>query len=223
MNSAVPSTIVEVVKNLITPKGIKRNFEGNELLAPPDIEDNDDESNSEDDDESGREDQNNNNLNVSEQNAPPLDVDTPTPVLATNNAETRILLANISDDVEIQKGALFLDKLGALLEEQETSILFMPYLKRMRRANEFARWSIRKRMMNNNCKNVKNEGTGDSVIDNEIAGPSNDILVEGDEFYISASDIDEEEDIVVDDEEPFWNHDNNQIWPSCNKLACKQL
>ena len=148
MGETVPSTIAEVVKNLIPPKGIKRNFEGNELLAPPDIEDNDDESNSEDDDESDREDENNNNLNVSEQNAPPLDVDTPTPVLATNNAGTRVLLANISDDVEIQKNALFLDKLGALLEEQNTSFLFMLHLKRMRRANEFARWSIRKRMMN---------------------------------------------------------------------------
>ena len=132
METPVPANLQVVIKQLIPPKGIRRNdLEGSELLDyvedDPYVIDEGDHTNLSDgiNEESGSDDEN--SIVEAQTEA------TPTVELATEaHSKTIPSLANISDDPLINKDAKFLDAFQNTFEANETSVVFKPHLKKMK-------------------------------------------------------------------------------------------
>ena len=151
LKSPVPVNLLSVIKNLIPPKGIHRDFEGSELLDyvedDPYLFEDDESKTNETPDESGSESDD--------------DVETQPETSNQTTVETARSskipsLTNITEDPLINKDAKFLDALQLVLEENDTSVIFKPHLKKLKSAFYEARRSIKKRIQDSNFANDTN-------------------------------------------------------------------
>lgn len=164
--SPVPANLQSVIKNLIPPKGIRRNNEGLELLDY--VEDDpflfEDEDSNETDGTSDESDGEQNDAETQHEIPSTVGVEA-----TANPSNTIPSLANVSDDPLINKDAMFLDALQKVFEENETSVIFKPHLKKMKSAFYEARKGIKKRIKeahNNTVVEQEDEGNIFDIIQN---------------------------------------------------------
>eukprot|EP00795_Rhopilema_esculentum_P002492 gene2492-18155_t len=129
LKSPVPVNLLSVIKNLIPPKGIHRDFKGSELLDyvennPHLLEDDENETNKTLDEGGSESDD---------------DVE-------TQRSSKILSLTNITEDPLINKDAKFLDALQLVLEENYPSVIFKPHLKKLKSAFYEARRNTKKRV-----------------------------------------------------------------------------
>ena len=131
--SPLPANLLAVIKNIIPPKGIRRNLEGSELLDyveddPYLFEEIEENGNGTDEtsDESGNDDDNN---DVEMQTEPAVEV-----ITQVNSSNTIPSLTYVCDDPLINKDVKFLDAPQSVFEANETSVIFKPPVKKMKSA-----------------------------------------------------------------------------------------
>ena len=146
LHPKVPEYLQSVIKNLIPPKGIcRKNIEGTELLDLTADEVVVEVQEQQQDDESASDIGKENSAEPELAAAIPLPIDTP---------EGITLLENLCDDSAINKDARFLDALSSVFDQNETSEIFLPRLKRMKSAFYQARINVKKRIR---CKTEHKE------------------------------------------------------------------
>ena len=157
IKSDVPNNLQGVVKQLIPPKGIKRNFEeGSEFLEYMDNLDNDeDQSNGSDksDEEIYKSDDDESEFANEEMN------ECANEEIAQGSKNiprsTKIKsLVDISSDPLINKDARFLEQIQSLLLENDTSDVFKSNIKKMLAAHFDARKSVKKRISDKTGKDI---------------------------------------------------------------------
>ena len=145
MKSKVPKTIIEVVRNLIPPKGVRRKeVEGIELLDCGDlIDERESESECVDEDENGE----SSDDSDTEETTDPVPEET---YVQENGPENSIpgvaILENICDDDAVNKDAKFVDNLARVLEENQTTTLFRPHLNKILVAFHAARTQVKRQI-----------------------------------------------------------------------------
>ena len=132
LKSDVPNNLKTIVKQLIPPKGIKRNFEGFELLKYMDSlgDDNDENKSDEEIYLSGNDDDDENEGNDDKSESAVNDEEIAQSLKNTSRSAKIKSLVNISSDPIINKDARFLEQIQALLLENDTSDVFKPHLKK---------------------------------------------------------------------------------------------
>ena len=157
IKSDVPNNLQGVVKQLIPPKGIKRNFEeGSEFLEYMDNLDNDeDQSNGSDksDEEIYKSDDDESEFANEEMN------ECANEEIAQGSKNiprsTKIKsLVDISSDPLVNKDARFLEQIQSLLLENDTSDVFKSNIKKMLAAHFDARKSVKKRISDKTGKDI---------------------------------------------------------------------
>ena len=166
LKSDVPNNLKTIVKQLIPPKGIKRNFEGFELLKYMDSlgDDNDENKSDEEIYQSGDDDDDDDDENESnddESESAVNDEEIAQSLKNTSRSAKIKSLVNISSDPIINKEAGFLEQIQALLLENDTSDVFKPHLKKMLAAFFDARKSVKKRIAEKTGHNIVMENMED--------------------------------------------------------------
>ena len=145
LKSDVPNNLKTIVKQLIPPKGIKRNFEGSELLEYMDsLGDNNDENKSDEEIYQSGDDDDENESNDDESESAVNDEKIAQSSKNTSRSAKIKSLVNISSDPIINKDARFLEQIQALLLENDTSDVFKPHLEKMLAAFFDARKSVKR-------------------------------------------------------------------------------
>ena len=175
MSSRPIKTLKEVIKKLIPPKGVKRkgNDEGMELFDCEEeeilLEELEQECDDElHDDNDVREDE---NVEV-EENHEQSDS-----TASSSTQRKNISLKSFTTDPEIKKDAEFLDKFQAILEDSETSKMFIPYISQFRATFQKARRSIKKRIETKESTNSQHSNKdSDSSNNVEATQPTEPIV-----------------------------------------------
>ena len=147
-----------VIKQLIPPKGIRRNLEGTELLDYVEddpyllFEENDENIN----EENESDDEENSEVKSQPEIAPTVEI-----AGTATSSNTIPSLTNVTDDPLINKDVKSLDVLQNVFEANETSVIFKPHLKKMKAAFYEARRSVKKRIK---------EAHSNTIIDQEDEG-----------------------------------------------------
>ena len=141
-------TLVEVIRNLLPPKGIRRkvNVEGSKFL---DFEGEDislDEFQQECDEDEVTE----NDLAAVEDNSDVVDAT----IVQSNNDQSNstsipkhhVSFPNLTNDPDIKRDSEFLDKMQQIMTNGNTLTLFIPYLSQFRATYQKARRSVKKRI-----------------------------------------------------------------------------
>ena len=130
-DSLLKYNLKTIVKQLIPPKGIKRNFEGSELLEYIDsLSDDKDENKSDEEIYQSGDDDDENESNDDESESAVNDEEIAQSSKNTSRSAKFKSLVNISSDPIINKDARFLEQIQALLLENDTSDVFKPHLKK---------------------------------------------------------------------------------------------
>ena len=160
MKERSAKTLREVIRKLIPPKGVKRKGidEGIELLDCEEEEIPYEEFDQERDNDDAEETE---NVVSSENQARP----TTTSITSKNG----VSLSSFTSDPEIKKDAEFLEKFQQIMENSDTSKLFIPYMSQFRATFRKARHSIKKRIETKDSTNHKADDT---------ANEGSDILIE---------------------------------------------
>ena len=134
----MPKNLQSVIKQIISPKGIRRkNFEGREFIEACDADEEENAHHATDDELSESE--------TSEDEESPSDQ--PSVAVSENKGSRGIAsLQNVCDDPEINKDAVFLDEFHKVLEKNETSMLFKSHLNKMKATFFEARRNLKKRI-----------------------------------------------------------------------------
>ena len=152
-----------VIKQLIPPKGIRRNLEGTELLDYVEddpyllFEENDENIN----EENESDDEENSEVKSQPEIAPTVEI-----AGTATSSNTIPSLTNVTDDPLINKDVKSLDVLQNVFEANETSVIFKPHLKKMKAAFYEARRSVKKRIK---------EAHSNTIIDQEDEGSIFDV------------------------------------------------
>ena len=152
-----------VIKQLIPPKGIRRNLEGTELLDyveddPYLLFEENDENINEENESDGEE---NSEVKSQPEIAPTVEI-----AGTATSSNTIPSLTNVTDDPLINKDVKSLDVLQNVFEANETSVIFKPHLKKMKAAFYEARRSVKKRIK---------EAHSNTIIDQEDEGSIFDV------------------------------------------------
>ena len=136
-------TLVEVIRNLLPPKGIRRkvNVEGSKFL---DFEGEDiylDEFQQECDEDEVTE----NDLAAVEDNSDVVDA-TIVQSNSTSIPKHHVSFPNLTNDPDIKRDSEFLDKMQQIMTNGNTLTLFIPYLSQFRATYQKARRSVKKRI-----------------------------------------------------------------------------
>ena len=136
-------TLVEVIRNLLPPKGIRRkvNVEGSKFL---DFEGEDislDEFQQECDEDEVTE----NDLAAVEDNSDVVDA-TIVQSNSTSIPKHHVSFPNLKNDPDIKRDSEFLDKMQQFMTNDNTSTLFIPYLSQFRATYQKARRSVKKQI-----------------------------------------------------------------------------
>ena len=136
-------TLVEVIRNLLPPKGIRRkvNVEGSKFL---DFEGEDislDEFQQECDEDEVTE----NDLAAVEDNSDVVDA-TIVQSNSTSIPKHHVSFPNLTNDPDIKRDSEFLDKMQQIMTTGNTLTLFIPYLSQFRATYQKARRSVKKRI-----------------------------------------------------------------------------
>ena len=136
-------TLIEVIRNLLPPKGIRRkvNVEGSKFL---DCEGEDislDEFQQECDEDEVTE----NDLAAVEDNSDVVDA-TIVQSNSTSIPKHHVSFPNLTNDPDIKRDSEFLDKMQHIMTNGNTSTLFIPYLSQFRATYQKARRSVKKRI-----------------------------------------------------------------------------
>ena len=125
LKSDVPNNLKTIVKQLILPKGIKKYFQGSELLEFMDSLGGDNDENKSDEEiyQSG-DDDDENESNDDESESTVNDEEITQSSKNTSRSAKIKLLVNMSSDPIINKDARFLEQIQALLLENDTSDVF---------------------------------------------------------------------------------------------------
>ena len=162
LKSDVPNNLKTIVKQLIPPKGIKRNFEGSELLEYMDsLGDDNDENKSDEEIYQSGDDDDENESNDDESESAVNDEEIAQSSKNTSRSAKIKSLVNISSDPIINKDARFLEQIQALLLENDTSDVFKPHLKKMLAAFFDARKSVKKRIAEKTGQDIVMENMED--------------------------------------------------------------
>ena len=162
LKSDVPNNLKTIVKQLIPPKGIKRNFEGFELLEYMDsLGDDNDENKSDEEIYQSGDDDDENESNDDESESAVNDEEIAQSSKNTSRSAKIKSLVNISSDPIINKDARFLEQIQALLLENDTSDVFKPHLKKMLAAFFDARKSVKKRIAEKTGQDIVMENMED--------------------------------------------------------------
>ena len=142
MTTSAPKTIIELVRKIIPPKGIKRkNAIGAELCDDGEETGLDDELNSDDDIDP--------NVLLAELGGE-ITIETVTEEIPTTEINTvssgMVSLVGISGDDDDNKDARFLDAIGQVLRKHETSLWLTPFLNQIKVTHGNARRNLKKRI-----------------------------------------------------------------------------
>ena len=150
------------MKQLIPPKGIKRNFEDFEQLEYMDsLGDDNDENKSDEEIYQNGDDDDENESNDDESESAVNDEEIAQSSKNTSRSAKIKSLVNISSDLIINKDARFLEQIQALLLENDTSDVFKPHLKKMVAAFFDARKSAKKRIAEKTGQDIVMENMED--------------------------------------------------------------
>ena len=102
------------------------------------------------------------NDNTDDATREPENVPSENQARSTSTSKNALILTSISNDPEIKKDSEFLEKFQQIIENCDTSKLFIPYMSQFRATFRKARHSIKKRIetkesTNKNTSNVENE------------------------------------------------------------------
>ena len=162
LKSDVPNNLKTIVKQLIPPKGIKRNFEGSELLEYMDsLGDDNDENKSDEEIYQSGDDDDENETNDDESESAVNDEEIAQSSKNTSRSAKIKSLVNISSDPIINKDARFLEQIQALLLENDTSDDFKPHLKKLLATFFDARKSVKKRIAEKTGRDIVMENMED--------------------------------------------------------------
>ena len=143
----VPKFLAGAVKQLIPPKGIKRNFEGSEFLPILMILTHAGQKEQDKNDQSDGESECSENESVPEEAIAVTDTENPAMVVQTQTTvmlHGAVSLQNACQDENVNKDAKFLDKMFDVMDMTETSLLFRPHAQKIRDALNEARKSVKK-------------------------------------------------------------------------------
>ena len=156
--STVPAMLLTVIKQLTPPKGIRRNLELLDYVEDdPYLNDENDENINE---ENESDDEENSEVETQAEIASTVEI-----AGTATSSNTIPSLTTVTDDPLINKDAKFLDALQNVFEANETSVIFKPYLKKMKAAFYEARRSVKKRIKEAHSNNIIEQEDEGSIFD----------------------------------------------------------